>query len=70
MMNSTEAPTNGAGHTFKEWYRLADEAVAAVCGLGIDDLPDGNSYDAWDADEAPKDYARMILEEEGFPFGS
>lgn len=65
---STPEITNGSGLTFKEWYRKADHAVARVCGLGVDDLPDGNSYDAFISDELPADYARMILEEEGFPF--
>jgi hypothetical protein len=68
MSSNTETPTNGNGHTFKQWYRLADRAVEDVCGLGLDDLPDGNSWDAWNNDESPVDYARMVLEEEGFPF--
>jgi hypothetical protein len=57
---------NDNGLTFKEWFRLADSAVCAVCGLGLDDLPDGNSWYAWDDNESPVNYARMILEEEGF----
>jgi len=65
----TEEPIhNESGLTFKQWYRKADHAVSGVCGLGVDDLPDGNSYDAFISDESPADYARMLLEEEGFSF--
>ena len=59
---------NENGYTFKEWLRKADRCIAAVCGLGLDDLPDGPSWDSWDDGVKPKDYAIMILEEEGFPF--
>ena len=60
--------TNESGLTFDEWYRKADHAVDRICGLGVDDLPDGNSYDAFISNESPASYVRMILEEEGFPF--
>jgi len=59
---------NDDGITFKQWYRQADNAVARYCGLGLDDLPDGNSWDAWNDSVNPRDYATMILEEEGFTF--
>ena len=66
MTTSTET-RNSAGHTFKEWFRLADQFVEAVCGLGLDDLPDGPSWDSWNDNVSPADYVQMILEEEGFP---
>jgi hypothetical protein len=66
MTNYTETPTNDNGLTFKEWLRLADRAVSAVCGLGLDDLPDGPSWDAWNDDEAPADYASTMLYDAGF----
>ena len=66
MIPNSDTITNASGHTFKEWYRIADRAVARICGLGLDDLPDGNSWDAWNDNESPVNYARMILEEEGF----
>ncbi len=59
---------NTEGLTFEAWYAQANAACAGICGLGIDDLPDGNSYDAWSSDSTPRDYAVMMLEEEGFPF--
>ena len=66
MTNYTETPTNDNGLTFKEWLRLADRAVSAVCGLGLDDLPDGPSWDAWNDDESPADYASTVLYDAGF----
>jgi hypothetical protein len=66
MSSNTETPTNGNGHTFKQWFRLADRAVDAACGLGLDDLPDGPSWDAWNDDESPEDYASTVLHDAGF----
>jgi len=60
--------TNEDGMTFKQWYAAADRAVSRHAGLGVDDLPDGNSWDAWSESVHPSDYAVMLLEEEGFPF--
>tara|TARA_R110002020_G_scaffold173263_1_gene364075 strand:- start:359 stop:574 length:216 start_codon:yes stop_codon:yes gene_type:complete len=60
--------TNEDGITFKQWYAAADRAVYRRSGLGVDDLPDGNSWDAWNESVDPSDYAVMLLEEEGFPF--
>lgn len=62
----TETPTNDNSLTFKEWHRLANRAVARVCGLGLDDLPDGPAWDAWNDDEAPADYASTMLYDAGF----
>lgn len=63
----TEEPTlNESGHTFKEWHQLADRAVARVCGLGLNDLPDGPSWQAWDDGESPADYASTMLYDAGF----
>ena len=67
MTTSTETPTNDNGLTYKEWFRLADQSVEAVCGLGLDDLPDGPSWHAWDDDESPEDYASTVLYDAGFP---
>jgi len=64
----TTPTTNDAGMTFKQWYARVDNAVARYCGLGIDDLPDGNSWDAWNDSVHPREYAITMLEEEGFPF--
>ena len=67
MSSNSDTWTNADGHTFDGWYRLADRAVGDACGLGLDDLPDGPSWDAWNDDEAPEDYASMALYDAGFP---
>ena len=59
---------NENGYTFKEWLRYGDRYVEVICGLGLDDLPDGPSRESWNDGVRPKDYAIMMLEEEGFPF--
>jgi hypothetical protein len=66
MTTSTET-RNSAGHTFKEWFRLADQFVAAACGYGLDDLFDVWQWDAWNDDESPEDYASSMLYDGGFP---
>lgn len=58
--------TNEAGQTYEQWYAQANAECAAICGLTCDDLPDGNSYDAFLDEATPLDYAEMLLEEEGF----
>ena len=55
------------GLTFEQWYEKLDSACIRTCGLGIDDLPDGNSWDAWSDGMSPKEYLMEKLEEEGFP---
>ncbi|HUW03049.1 MAG TPA: hypothetical protein VMW08_11895 [Acidimicrobiales bacterium] len=62
------AETNDDGLTFKQWYAAANRAVSAVCGLGLDDLADGPSYDSWADCVPPSEYAEELLIEEGFPF--
>jgi hypothetical protein len=37
-----------------------------VAGVGIDDLADGPSRDAYEAGYTPREYARERLTEEGF----
>ena len=58
--------TNTDDLTYEAWYKRVDRAVSALCGLGIDDLPDGNSYDAYDDGMTPREYAESVLDEEGF----
>ena len=52
---------------FDLWYAAADRACSAISGLGIDDLADGPSRDAFDDGYSPEEYARERLEDEGFP---
>lgn len=64
----SEAKVNDAGLTFEQWYAKANEECEAICGLGLDDLADGPSYDAWDDGTPPAEYAQDRLLDEGFPF--
>ena len=41
----TSTRLNNRGQTFEQWYTATDAAVSAICGLGVDDLPDGNSWE-------------------------
>lgn len=52
---------------FDRWYRRVDKACVLWAGVGIDDLADGNSYDAWNDGASPDEYVREKLAEEGFP---
>jgi hypothetical protein len=61
--NPTE--TNSNGLTFASWLALASARVETRVGLSLDDLPDGNTWDAWHAGEDPADYADQALEDEG-----
>ena len=60
--------TNENGITFDDWMDQADNECLSISGCSIHDLPDGNSYDAWNDGATPLDYVTMLLEEEGFPF--
>ena len=53
---------------FEAWYKLVDREVIAIAGIGIDDLADGPSWDAWADGYTPAEYAHERLEKEGFPF--
>jgi hypothetical protein len=58
---------NTTYENFEAWYSAADKVCGAICGLGIDDLPDGPSWDSWDAGMTPREYVMDRLESEGFP---
>ena len=52
---------------FEAWYREADRICSTVAGVGIDDLPDGPSRDAFEAGDTPGEYVDERLAAEGFP---
>lgn len=52
--------------TFEKWYAQVDAKCQATIGVGIDDLADGPSWDAWNDGLSPAQYLRERLEEEGF----
>ena len=53
---------------YDTWYKRVNATCMKVCGLGIDDLADHPSWDAWDSGTSPRDYVVEVLEDEGFPF--
>lgn len=53
---------------FGAWFARADAECLRMSGVGIEDLPDGNSFDAFDGGMSPRSYAHDLLVEEGFPF--
>ena len=52
--------------TYSEWYRAADKVCQGIAGVGIEDLPDGPSWDAWNDEVSPREYVNSVLSEEGF----
>lgn len=54
--------------SFRQWYAAANRHCIAIAGVGIDDLPDGPSHDAYTSGASPYDYAFERLVEEGYPF--
>lgn len=56
------------GLTYKQWHDRVNAIVMRIAGIGIDDLADGLSADAWRDETTPKEYAIEQLENEGFPF--
>lgn len=55
--------------SFSNWTKEVNTHVIRFsCGLGIDDLPDVDFWSGWNDGEDPKDFARQMLEEEGFIF--
>lgn len=63
-----ENAVNCDGLTYKTWLKAANRACQRISGVTLDDLPDGNSWDAWHGGESSDDYARDTLEEEGYEF--
>ena len=53
--------------SFEAWYREADRICSTVAGVGIDDLADGPSFDAFEAGDTPGEYVDDRLAEAGFP---
>jgi len=53
--------------TYDQWYARCDRTCIRISGVGIDDLPDGNSYDAWHDGVSHEEYVLDRLDEAGFP---
>ena len=55
------------GETFAQWYARANDYCSRRCGLTLDDLADGPSWDAWADETDYRTYVQDILTSEGFP---
>lgn len=62
--NLDDTVENEDGLTFRQWYLKADEAMTALCGLDVDDLPDGDSWNSWNDGVSPAQYARDLFQQE------
>ena len=50
--------------SYNEWLRKCNALVARKAhGFGIDDLPDWNWYDSYEAGETPEDAVECFLED-------
>lgn len=49
--------------TFEQWMEEVNVALVSMCGMGSEDLPDWNYWDAWDDGISPKSAAADVLEE-------
>ena len=65
---ATPTTTNENGETFAAWYAAANKVCSGISGLTLDDLADAPSWDCWHDCMTPREFAEMVLEDEGFPF--
>jgi len=65
----TNERTERCGLTFDDWYHEVDRLVLNTAGVGVEDLADGPSWDRWNDETSPDEYADEVLDAAGFPFG-
>ena len=53
---------------FDTWMTMVNLQVERLCGLGVDDIPDYNYWDNFDAGISPEDTAHEALEAAGYQF--
>jgi len=53
---------------FDTWLAIVNLHVENMCGLGVNDIPDYNYWDNFDAGVGPEDTAYEALEAAGFQF--
>lgn len=53
--------------TFAEWLKAVDTYLLSVAGITHMDLSDGASNDRWTSGVTPENYAKELLESDGFP---
>lgn len=64
-----EAPVRDDWHDrFDAWKRKVNRKVMRIAGLSCDDLGDACYAAEFDAGTTPEEMARIVLEENDFPF--
>lgn len=58
---------NGNGLTLAAWLADVDRHLLEVAGVTHRDLADGPSWDSWNDEVDPHEYADELLAEAGFP---
>lgn len=53
--------------SFQDWYARVDRLVMSKLGVGVNDLADWNSRDAYDDVLEPEDCLEIIAEAQDFP---
>lgn len=48
--------------TFEQWEKAVNLELERTVGLGLDDLPDWGTYDAWADDMSVTDAAKEIVQ--------
>ena len=55
--------------SFQQWFSSVNDFVSAQLGVDVRDLPDRPYHDWYDDGISPREAARMVVDEEGGPFG-
>lgn len=53
--------------TYSAWRKEVSKILVRHTGLGLNDYPDWQMYDAWEAGDSPKEGALSTLEESDMP---
>ena len=53
---------------FEDWLKIVNRHVIDSCGLGIEDIPDYDYWNSWNAGMPPEEVAQEALEEAGWSF--
>jgi hypothetical protein len=46
---------------FKAWLKDVNAQLNALCGMDMDDLPDQNYHDEWEAGTSPRSMAKRAI---------
>jgi hypothetical protein len=56
--------------SYKDWEARADRVCQRYVGLSLFDLPDSDTWNAWDSDQTPGEFVKetvaTVMEEMGF----